>query len=68
VVQAHLGHLKAKRGGTEVQVVQCLPNKHEALHSNPSTTRRKKEKSRKISGLELGEHLTQTGNAEKGRV
>jgi hypothetical protein len=26
------------------QVVECLPHKHEALNSNPSTAKRKKQK------------------------
>jgi hypothetical protein len=30
-----------------VQVVKCLPSKHEALSSNPSTTKKRKKEKQK---------------------
>jgi hypothetical protein len=33
-----------KRTGGVVQVVECLPNKHQALSSSPSTNTKKKKK------------------------
>jgi hypothetical protein len=33
---------RGKRAGGMAQVVECLPSKHKALSSNPSTTNTKK--------------------------
>jgi hypothetical protein len=35
-------------------MVECLPNKHEALNSNPSTSKKKRKKERKRTLVFLG--------------
>jgi hypothetical protein len=42
-----------KRAGEVIQVVECLPCKHEALSSKPNTAKKKKKDYPGTSGLHL---------------
>jgi hypothetical protein len=44
-------HNRPYRAGGVVQVIECLPSKHKALSSNPSTTKIKNVNNNKIKLL-----------------
>jgi hypothetical protein len=44
---------RVKRAGGMVQVVVYLPSKHEALSSNPCTTKKRKKREQKTSLVSL---------------
>jgi hypothetical protein len=45
---------KSKKAGSVAQVVQCLPRKHQALNSIPSTERKREREERKERGRQGG--------------
>jgi hypothetical protein len=53
-MRPYLKNNQHKRAGTVVQVIECLPSKHEALRSNPSTAKEKKKEEEKEEALEPG--------------
>jgi hypothetical protein len=42
---------KEKKAGGLIQMAGCLPSKHRALNSNPSTSKKGKKKKKKRKGL-----------------
>jgi hypothetical protein len=55
---------REKRGGDVAQEVMHLPNKHEAMSSRPSTTK----KERKKEGRNLGRKEGREGGRKEGRT